>query len=131
MLETAILFLLISDVFPDRFFILADRRDPVASYPEVLSPKIRPTTQIVPGYVDGTLPFDVPNNLGNRILRRNLDQHMHVIRPQVSLLDHTFSLTAQIPKHLSKVLPKLQVERLPPILGNPHNVILAIPNCVT
>ena len=112
-----------------RFLILADRRDPVASCPEVLASEIRPTTQIVPGYVDCTLPFDVPNYLGNRILRRNRDQH--VIRPQVSLLDHTFSLPAQITQHLSKVLLKLQVERLPPILGNPHNVILALPNGVT
>lgn len=56
---------------------------------------------------------------------------MHVIRSQVALLDYTFSLTGKLPKHISKVLTKLQVERLPPILRNPHYVILALPNGVT
>ena len=97
----------------------------------MLSGKIRPATEIVSSYMNGAFSFDISNYLRNRMLRRNRDQHMDMIRLQMTLLDSALPLLGQVPKHLSQILSKLSKEHFPPILWNPDNVILAFPHRVT
>jgi len=50
-----------------------------------------------------------PYHLRHRILRRNRQHHVHVIRHQMPLLDPTLLLLGQSPEHLPEVLPQLPV----------------------
>ena len=64
----------------------------------MLSGKIRPATEIVSSYMNGAFSFDISNYLRNRMLRRNRDQHMDMIRLQMTLLDSALPLLGQGPE---------------------------------
>jgi hypothetical protein len=51
--------------------------------------------------VDCALPLDVPNHLRDRVLRRDRDQHAHVVRHKVTFQNLALLLLRQGPKHFS------------------------------
>ncbi len=57
--------LLITDVLADRRLVGPHRRHEVASRPKVVARKVFSPSDIRPRYVDRTLAFDKPNDLGH------------------------------------------------------------------
>jgi hypothetical protein len=74
-----------------------------------------------PGNVDRRFPLDKAHDLRHRVLRRNGEEHMHVIRHQVPLFNATFLLLRQRTEDLPAMPPQLMTERFPTILRNKHN----------
>src|SRR6266478_404876 len=80
-----------------------------------------------PSKVDRRFPLDKAHHLRHRVLRRNGEEHVHVIRHQVPLFNPTFLLRSQRPEDLPEMPPQLMVERFPTILRDKHHMILAVP----
>ena len=73
------------------------------------------------------LPFQVSHKARHRILRRNLYQHMHMVRAHFCLYDlHMLPLT-QLPQNLSHRQPLFFIKYLSPIFRGKYYVILAVP----
>ena len=92
--------------------------------------KAFPPSNVSPGDVDRTLALNKPDHLGHRVFRRNGDQHVYVVRNQVSLLNLAFSLPSQVVKHLAQILAKLSVQGLTAIFRDKHYMVLAFPFCM-
>src|SRR6266705_2375116 len=80
-----------------------------------------------PGNVDRRFPLDKAHNLRHRVLRRDREEHMHVIRHPMPLLDATLLLLRQRAEDLPKMPPQLMGERFPTILWDKGHMILAVP----
>src|SRR5207249_10206121 len=76
--------LLFADVFADLLQLKAHRGHCVSTGPEVLAREI-PLFATQAGHRYGALPFQKSDHRGHRILRRNRDAHVHMVRQQVSL----------------------------------------------
>src|SRR5262249_4631614 len=58
------------------------------------------------GQVHCTLAFDKTGHLGDRILWRDRDHHMHMIWHEVTLFDPAFLLQGQFAEHIPEILPQ-------------------------
>ena len=123
--------LLVLDVLPDYFFIAAHGGHKIPARPKVLPYKIPLLLAVDTRQMDRAFSFDVADHLRNRILRRDRDQHMHVVPHQMPLLDPALFLRCKLLKHLAHILPQFRVERLSPALRNENNVVFALPPRVT
>jgi hypothetical protein len=83
LIEAWVFLLLLLDVLSDGGFVVSHRGDPVAACPEVLPHKIPSLPSLGPRNGDGTLAFQIPHYLRDRVLRRTGDQLMHMIDHQV------------------------------------------------
>src|SRR5215469_14153652 len=95
-LETpsSIRFLLVADVLADLVQFESDGGDRVATGPEVLAREILfAATQSSHG--DRALPLQEPDDRGHRVLRRNRNAHVHMVRLQMSFEDLAFLLPAR------------------------------------
>src|SRR4030095_7677659 len=79
------------------------------------------------GNVDRRFPLDKANDLRHRVLWRDGEEHMHVIRHQMPLFDAILLLLRQRAEDLPKMPPQLMVERFPTILRDKDHMILAVP----
>ena len=84
-------------------------------------------SQIAPGDVDGGLSLDETDHLRHRIFRGNRDQHMNVIRHQMTFFDTTLPLLGQGVKDLTQMMSQFLVKRLATVLWNKYDMILARP----
>jgi hypothetical protein len=71
----------------------------------MLPTKISLSPSVYSRQMDGALALDEPNHLRHRILRWDRDQHVHVIRQQISFHDPAFLLLGQFPKDLAQESP--------------------------
>jgi len=53
--------------------------------------------------MDRTLPFDVPDHLCHRVLRRDRDQHVYVVGHQVPFLDSALALLRKSLEHVAQL----------------------------
>src|SRR5574340_683181 len=125
-----VLFLLVADVVADGCFVSPYGRYEVAPCPEVLPNEVALVVEEPSGDVDRALSLDVPHHLGDRVLRWNRDQHVHVIRHEVTFKHLALLLPRQRSKHLSEPPPNLTVERLLPVLRNEDDVVFTLPDAV-
>jgi hypothetical protein len=72
------------------------------------------------------LPLRYRNYLRDRVLRRDRNQHMHMIGHQRPLFDPALFLFGQSSEHLPKVPPQLPVQRAA-ALRDKHHMIFALP----
>ncbi len=84
----------------------------------------------MPSNVDRALPPNEPDHLRHRVLRRDRDHHVYVVRLQVPFLDLALLLTGQAPEYLSQMPPELSVEHLPAVLRDEDHVVLTLPFAV-
>jgi hypothetical protein len=111
-------------------FVAADGGHEVPARPKVLPDEVPPTLSVDPRQMDRALPLDEPDHLRHRVIGRDRDQHMHVIRQQVPFLDPTLFLLRQLPEHLPQVLPQPAIQRPPAAFRYEHHVVLAVPHRV-
>jgi hypothetical protein len=103
----------------------------ISASPKALADKISLPFSVHTRDVDGTLSLDKADHLRHRVFRRDQDQHMHVIRLHMALLDPTLLLRSQLAEYFPKMLSYLPKQRLPPALGNEHDAVFALPFGVT
>jgi hypothetical protein len=103
LIQPAILLFLPANVAANHCFVSTDGRDEVTPRPKVLPREIAPTLPIHPRHMDRAFPFDKPDHLGYRLLRRDHDQPMDMIRQQMAFLNRALLLPGQIVKHLSQM----------------------------
>jgi hypothetical protein len=88
LLQAVVLRLLVLDVFPNYGFVTPHSGDEKPPSPEALANEISLPFSIHTGDVDGALPL----NEAHRLFGRDRDQHVHMVRLQMTLLDPTFLL---------------------------------------
>src|SRR5262249_43818617 len=108
LLDSLVLCFLFADVPPDDRFVPADGRNEVTARPEVLPHEVAPPVHERPRNVDGALALDEPDDVRNGVLRRDRDEHVHVVGHQVALLDSAFLLLGERPEDRTKVASKLR-----------------------
>lgn len=123
----SIFLVLISDVCPDHLFVESNRGYKITSRPEILSDEIPGFPGESSRYRYCTLPFDIPDYIRYRVLRRNANADMHVIRHQVPFYYLTFFLFRQLPQYLAEMFADRSKYHLLPPLRDKDNVIFAIP----
>ena len=103
------------------------RRYRIPSGPELLAIEISLPSPKLPcdGYC--TFSLDIPYHLGDSLLRRYLDQHVHMVSHHMPFHYLTASMPGHFMKHRSKKLPYLSVQYLLAPFGYKHYMILAIP----
>ena len=115
------------DVLADDGFVPPDGGNEVPPRPEVLADEVPLPLAERPRDVNRALALDVPDDLRDRILRRDREHHVHVVGHQVPLLDAAFLLLRKRPEDRPEVAAQLSVEHLPPAFRNEHDVVLALP----
>jgi len=106
--------LLMSDVRADHPLIATDSRDIIPPRLKMLPNKIALTLTIDSGHVDRAFPLDVPDHLRHCILRWDRNQHMNMVRHQVSFFDPALSLSSQLVENLpSCLVPNSCYTRVP------------------
>src|SRR4029077_15101108 len=123
----SIRFFLFADVLADLLQLEPDRRHGVTTGPEML-PREVPLLAAQTGYGDGALPFQKPDHRGHRVLGRNCDTHMHMVRQQVPFHNLALFLPGQSVENLSQLPTRLSKQHLAPSLGNEHNMVFAVPS---
>jgi hypothetical protein len=118
--------LLLADVLADLFQFESDRRNGIASVPEMLAREVS-LLAAQTGNCDRTLPFEKPNHRRDRVFGRNCDAHVHMVWHNMPCKNLAFLLPRQRVEDLSQLATRLPEDHFPPPLGHEHNVILAVP----
>src|SRR4030095_2897118 len=119
--------LLFSNIpFPLVQFV-AHGRYRVPARPEMGTGKVLQLPTELPRNRYGTLALEETDNRGHRVLGRDLNTHMDVIRQPMPLHDATFLLPGQLMKDPAQARSDLPVYRFASIFGDEHYVILALP----
>ena len=65
-----------------------------------------------------------PDHVRHRVLRRDRQHHMNVVRHQMPFLDLRFLLRRELVEHLAQMAAQLLIQRLPAALRNENDVNL-------
>ncbi len=107
LIYSLVFLLLVADVFFDLLLIFTNCGYEVSSRPELLAGEVSFLSGIGSGYVNCTFAFHIAYHLGNTILGRYADYHMHMIRLQTAGLDTRFLVPSQFCQYLAQFLPDL------------------------
>jgi len=119
--------LLLPDVLGDRRLVQADGGHVVALRPELPVAELVLEVGVPVEYHQRALPLQAAHDARDAVLRRDRQQHVHVVGHQVPL-DYLDPLVlAQLPEDLPYVAPDLVVDHFAPILRREHDVVLAHP----
>jgi len=129
LIEAMVFLFLSSDVVANDTLVATHCRYEVPSSPETLAADV-PLVPKAPRDLDRALALYEPNDLRDRKLGRDRDQHVHVVRHQMPFFYRALSLPSQIPKHFAKVLPNPPVNHFPSALGYENYVVFAAPDRV-
>ena len=121
--------LLVLDVFlPYLVGNVTARGNPVASAPQVLPPiPLLQRTKFAQQPVRA-LSFQKLYGSGHRHIRRYRHEHMHVVPIDRPGVDRHFQTPCDLPQELSGPQPDIPYQDWVPVLRNPHQVVLAVPN---
>ena len=81
----------------------------------------------LPGNHHRTLALQKADDRGHRMLGRDLNTHMDMVRQQMALHNPTFLLPREVMKDPAQARSDLTLDRLTAILRHEHHVILAFP----
>jgi hypothetical protein len=118
--------LLLAYVLSHGGFIATDRADPISRRPEV-EPGHSSLLKQLPVYPDGTLSFQKPNYVRHGVFWWDLETEVDVVGHRVPLQYFDSLLLTQIPQNSPYGGSQLAVDYLSAILGDEHNVVLALP----
>ena len=89
--------------------------------------KVLLSSRKVPGDRYRALALHESDHLGYRILGRDRDQHVDVVRHQVSFHDLALMLSRQIVEDCPEVFAQVPINHLPAELGDEDYVVFALP----
>jgi hypothetical protein len=128
--QPQVFLLLVLDVFLDRLFVTPNRTDEIAARPEALPDEIASPLAVRPHQMDCALAFDVPDHVRHRVFWRDRQQHVNVIRKQMSLFDFRFFLSRELTKDFAHRPPQFLKEHFASILRDENHVVFAVPGRV-
>jgi len=131
LLYSPIFCFLVLDILSNGVLVATNCRNEVTPGPKRLPREVLLLAKESPRYVDGTLPLYETDYLSNSELGRDRQQHMHVIRLKMALLNLAFLSVGKVPKNRTKFLSQLPEQGLASIFGDEDHVILALPTSVT
>ena len=73
-----------------------------------------------------TLPFEKPDHRRYRVLGRNRDAHVHIVRHEMPFQNLAFLLPRQRMENLPQMPARLPEDGFPPPLGYEHNMVLSL-----
>ncbi len=76
--------------------------------------------------MDRTLPFGVPAHLRHRILGRDRNQHMNMVKHQVSFFDLALSLSSQLAENFAEMALQLLVQDPATAFRNGNDVVFIL-----
>src|SRR5262245_42715287 len=118
--------ILLADVLAHLLRFEPYRGHRVAASPEMFAREV----SLLPGQsCDGnrTLPFQKTDHRSHRVLRRNRDAHVYMVRHQVSLHDLAFLLLRQRVEYRAQLAADIPKDRFPPPFRHEYNMVLAVP----
>jgi len=77
-----------------------------------------------------TLAFQELYGARYRYVRRDRDQHVHVLSVDRSSVDCQFEASRYLPQQLSRPVPDIAHQHRVTVLRDPDEVVLAIPDCM-
>ena len=122
--------LLRTDVLRNHLLVPAYRAYIVTTGPEMLPGKIPVPPEIIPRNPDRALAFDVSHDLRDAVLRRNSDQHVHMVHHDMPLENPAFLLGGEFAEPFAEYLPQVVHYRFLPVFGDEYHMVLAFPACV-
>jgi len=105
----AILPFLPPNVIPNLGLIMAHGRNRIATSPKTLSIEVLLPSRVLTGYRNGTLAFDIPDDLSDGMLGRNTQAHVHVITGHVSLHYRAAPLPGQLVENGLQIFANLAI----------------------
>ena len=127
MVRSLVRLFLVSDVSSNDLFIVADGRYKIASRPKVIA-AVFALLRVFVSDVKRCPSLQKPDDVRDRVFRWDRDQHMHVVRHQVSFLDPAPLLQAQPYEQIAQLEAKITVKPLRPVFAGKNHVILAVPS---
>src|SRR6516162_11825960 len=122
--------LLMLDIGANLLFLKTHRGHCIPSCPEAFPIKVALSSTKLARNGNGTLTLDIPNHLGNGVLRRNPDQQVDMVLHHMPFHDGTPPLSRQLMQHRPKKFPNLAVLGFLPPLRDKHNMVFTISLCV-
>ena len=116
-------FFLVADVGPDDFLIPAHRACVEPPGPEMLAAEIALPSVPVARHPDCALAFDVPDDAGDAVLRRNLDQDVDMVGHQVPFVDDAVLLPGKFVKDRAQLDAQWPVELFLPVFRDKNDVV--------
>ena len=127
-LKTLIRFLLILTIRSDNLLIGPNRGDKIASGPELMPNKVSLFVVHILSDPDRTLAFEKTYDRRHTVFGGNGNQHMNMIRHQMTRFNRALFLFRQSVKDLSQVSADGSIEDFLLILGREDAMVLAIPS---
>lgn len=115
------------DIFSNPFFVPTDRAHTISARPKTPSEQCPFRLQHLPVNSYRALSLQKPNRMGDTVLRRNTQQHVHVIRHHLPFQQFDPPLPTKLPDDLSNLLPDSPVQNFPSVFRDDHHMILAFP----
>ncbi len=131
LIQSLVLFLLVLDVVADDRLVPPDCRNEISPGAKVLPDEPSVALAISSSQMDRALALDIPHDLTDRVLGRNRQHHVNVVRQQMPLFDPAFSVFRKLAEHLPQMLAQLAVKNLATKLRDENDVIFALPLGVT
>ena len=100
------------------------------SCPEVLPDKVALAFPIHPCQMNRALALDEANHLRHRVLRRDRNHHVHMVRHQMPFDNRALLLRGKLAEYLSEVLAQLYVQCPAPTLRDEYHLLFAVPHRV-
>lgn len=118
---------LVSNISSDHLFIPTNCRNKVAPCPEFSSGKVlRPPVKLLCNPYR-TLALYKPNHLGNRVFRRNGQQHMYMIRHHVTRFNLALLTRCKFMKYRPQLLAQLTKQYFLAIFRDEYDMVLTLP----
>jgi len=129
--EELIVLPLVLDVLLDDVLVDAHRGDEVASGPEGFLGRVSafPRTLLVDA--NGRFSFEESHDVGNGVFWRDGDKQMNVVGTGVAFHDLRFFLFCQFSDDFADLDTNGTEEHFLPVFGYNHDVVFAVPHCVT
>jgi hypothetical protein len=102
----------------------------IATRPQVASPKLSAQLAKLLHHPSAATPFDSLHQLTHRYLRRYRHQQMYVVHCYVPAQDVHIQRSTRLPNQLAQATRYLSAQYWLAILGDPHQVVFQIVNCV-
>jgi hypothetical protein len=118
--------ILLADVGADLLQLDLDGRYGITTGPEVLPGKVS-FFALQASNRDGALSFQEPDHGGHRVLGRNSNAHVHMVRHEMPFQNLALLLPSQRMKDRTQLPADLAKDGLPPPLGHEYDVVLCSP----
>ena len=122
---------LVLDVLFDDVFVCSNGTHEIASAPKaLLLHSMTLSGELIVG-TDRRFPFEETQDMGNRVLRRNLEKHMDMVGAGIGFQNLDFFLGCEEAEDFADLDSRVTVEHLLAVFWYNDHVILAVPDHVT